>query len=307
MTRLNKGVLLALITAGFSGVAIFLNSLTVKAVGDALVFTTVKNLGVGVIILGILGIKTSKREIDWKGIKTKDWLKLAGVGVIGGSVPFYLFFKGLMMASSAQAALLHKTLVLWIALAAGKWLKERLSWKQIAAVVGIFGSNFLIGGIPQLSWGAGEMMILGATVLWAVENIIAKKVLNKVQVDVVVGARMILGSVILLVATLGSGKLGLIMSLSTAQWGMTLVSVVMLFGYVMSWYRALKLAPATMVASVLSLGTIVTNVLSGIFVTRALNIGFIYQSILLVIFLVIFVKNQINSERFINHAFESNR
>jgi len=125
-------------------------------------------------------------------------------------------------------------------------------------------------------------MILGATVLWAVENVIAKITLRRVEVEVVMGARMILGSVLLLGATVLSGKMGLIGRLSVGQWGLTLVTVGLLSGYVMSWYRALRYAPVTLVATVLSLGTVVTNVLSGIFITRNLPIELVYQSILLV-------------------------
>ena len=87
--RYAKGFRLALITAGFSGAAVFLNSLTVKAVGDALVFTTVKNLGVALILAGIL----SRSRIDWGEVKNQ-WRRLVLIGIIGGSLPFYLFFQG---------------------------------------------------------------------------------------------------------------------------------------------------------------------------------------------------------------------
>lgn len=280
-----KGFKLALATAGFSGVAVFLNSLTVKAVGDALVFTTVKNLGVAVI----LGIILSRQKIDWQGVK-KNWKQLALIGIIGGSLPFYLFFKGLMLVNPAIGSLIHKTLIFWVALWAIPFLKEKISVKQWLALGLIFGSNFIIGGLPQLRWGRGEAMILGATLLWAIENVIAKLTLKKVAVDVVVGARMILGSIILLLAVAGSGKLGLVMKLNGAQWLMTLASVGLLTGYVMSWYRALKSAPVTLVATVLTLATIITNVLSGIFITHLFNLGLLYQSVLLMVFFYIFVK-----------------
>mgnify|MGYP003971966043 CR=1 FL=1 len=50
----------------------------------------------------------------------------------------------------------------------------------------------------------------------------------------------------------------------------------------MSWYRAISKAPVTLVASVLSLGAVVTNILSSIFITRNLSVGMLQQTILLV-------------------------
>ncbi|MFH1280631.1 MAG: EamA family transporter, partial [Candidatus Beckwithbacteria bacterium] len=146
-------------------------------------------------------------------------------------------------------------------------------------------------------WGRGETMILGATLLWSIENIIAKLTLKQVAVDVVVGARMILGSLILFLAMVGSGKLGLIFKLNSAQWLMTLVSIGLLTGYVMTWYRALKVAPVTLVATVLTLATIVTNMLSSIFITHLFNVKLFYQTILLVIGMVVFVREAGKYER----------
>jgi len=275
--NLEKGIKLSLITAMFSGVAVFFNKLVVGAVGDALVFTTLKNLGVGVVMGGIL----LRKKIEWRQIKRQDWGRLIAIGVIGGSLPFYLFFKGLMLANSAQAALIHKSLVLWVAMWAVPMLKEKVSLKQWGGLGLVLLSNLVIGGLGKWQWGMGEMMILGATMLWAVENIIAKQVLRKVEAEVVMGARMILGSILLLIAISLSGKMGLIKSLSLGQWGLMLMTMGLLSGYMMSWYRALKVAPVTLVAIILSLGSVITNVLSGIFITRNLPIELIYQSILL--------------------------
>ncbi len=290
--RYAQGFKLALLTAALSGVAVFLNSLTVKAVGDALVFTTVKNLGVALII----GLILLRQKINWEEVRNQR-RRLVLIGIIGGSLPFYLFFKGLTLTNAATGAMIHKTLIFWVALWALPFLKEKISAKQWLALGLIFGSNFIIGGLPALKWGAGESLILAATLLWAIENIIVKIALKRVQVNVVIGARMILGSLILLAATAGSGKLGLIFKLNQTQWLMTLASIGLLAGYVMTWYRALKAAPVTLVATVLASAMIITNVLSGIFITHSLNIELIYQAILLVAGSWFFVKEAGKNER----------
>ena len=281
-------------TAGFSGVAVFLNSLTVKAVGDALVFTTIKNLGVGLLLALVL----FRKKVNWTQVK-QNWWKLLLIGIIGGSLPFYLFFKGLMLTGPVMGSMIHKSLVLWISLLGFGILKERLSYKQMIALGAIFGGSALVGGFEGWQWGKGETMILAAVILWAGENIIAKVILKKVEVEVVAGARMILGSLILLSATVFSGKLGLIFNLNTWQWGMTLVSVGLLFGYVMSWYKALSLAPVSLVGTVLSLGSLITSGLNSVFITHSFSIELIYQTLILGIFSYIFVKEVKKNEGFV--------
>ncbi|MFH0943242.1 MAG: DMT family transporter [Candidatus Beckwithbacteria bacterium] len=290
----NKGFKLALITAGFSGVAVFLNSLTVKVVGDALVFTTIKNLGVGLLLLGVL----IRKKINWVEVK-QNWKQLGLIGIIGGSLAFYLFFKGLMLTSPVMGSMIHKTLVLWVGLLGFGVLKERLNLKQGIALAGVFGASALMGGFNGWSWGKGETMILAATILWAVENILAKKVLRKVSVETVAGSRMIVGSIILLAVTVSSGKLGLILNLNGWQWGMTLVSIGLLSGYVLSWYKALSLAPVSLVGTVLSLGSLITSGLNSVFITHSLSIELIYQTLLLSIFSYIFVKEAQKNARFV--------
>ena len=65
-----------------------------------------KNLGVAVI----LGIILLRQKVDWGEVKNQ-WRRLALIGIIGGSLPFYLFFKGLMIVNPATGALIHKTLI----------------------------------------------------------------------------------------------------------------------------------------------------------------------------------------------------
>jgi uncharacterized membrane protein len=60
-------------------------------------------------------------------------------------------------------------------------------------------------------------------------------------------------------------------------------TVVLLLGYVTVWYRALKFAPVTIVASILVSATLITNILSAIFVTHVWNIQLGIQAFLTVL------------------------
>lgn len=267
-----KGIYFALITAVISGVSIFLNKYAVEVLKPPLFFTTAKNIGVAFLILGLL-LLTKKWKL-LKDLNRREIIYLILIGVVGGSLPFYLYFTGLSIIPAINAAIIHKTLVLWVALLAIPLLQEKLTKMQALAVILLFASNFVIGGFKGFQFSMGELLILLATILWAVENVLAKKILPKVDPDIVVAARMVLGAIILLAATALAmpHALNKVVHFNTNQWFWMFVTTILLLGYVMSWYRALKFAPAITVTAVLVSSTLVTNVLSAVFVTHAWTI-----------------------------------
>ena len=93
-------------------------------------------------------------------------------------MPFVLFFEGLARASSTEAAFIHKTLVIWVALLAVPLLGERLSWAHWAAIALLLaGQAVLVGEAGTVTLGSGELMIFGATLLWSVEVVVVKRLL----------------------------------------------------------------------------------------------------------------------------------
>ncbi|KKU79653.1 MAG: hypothetical protein UY04_C0005G0028 [Parcubacteria group bacterium GW2011_GWA2_47_7] len=257
---------LALIAALFSGTNNFLTKIAVTVSKDPIFYTTLKNALVAVFLVGLF--IAFRKSSELRGLTRKQYGMLAAIGIIGGSVPFALFFTGLTMTSALSAGLIHKTLFLWVILFAYPFLKERLSTGQLVGVVAIFISNLFIGGFTGFQFNLGELLVLLATILWAIENIIAKKILADVSSMTVAGVRMTLGSIILLAFLVVSGRFTPLTDLSMIQWGWTIATSVLLLGYVLTWYTSLKYAPATYVAALLVPATVVTNVLSAVFVTH---------------------------------------
>jgi drug/metabolite transporter (DMT)-like permease len=190
-----------------------------------------------------------------------------------------VFFTGLSMIPAINAAIIHKTFVFWVALLAVPLLKEKLTKLQGAAILILFGSNLLIGGFKGLEFSLGELFVFGATLLWAVENIIAKKVLKNVDPTIVTSARMGIGAIILLGASFVLEPAGLtsVTALSATQVFWLFLTMLTLLAYVTSWYGALKFAPTITVATVLVGSTVVTNVLSAIFITGTWSINSVIQ------------------------------
>jgi drug/metabolite transporter (DMT)-like permease len=264
--RRHDGVLLAALTAVISGVAVFVNGYGVTAwadVADATTYTTLKNLTAALVLVAVAGAVARRRPAAavTRPATTRQWLGMAAVAVIGGAVPFVLFFEGLARASSTQAAFLHKTLVIWVAVLAVRFLGERMGRLHLAAIgLLVAGQVVLVGGIGDLALGAGELMIVTATLLWSIEVIVAKKLLTEVSPLTVGVGRMAGGVVLLLGYAAARGTLAL--SGLTAEHVMwILVTGVTLAGYVGAWFSALARAQAVDVTAVLVGGAIVTALL----------------------------------------------
>jgi drug/metabolite transporter (DMT)-like permease len=261
--------ILALVTAVISGTNNFLTKVAVTAVKDPIVFTTLKNTIVAMFLVGIILALKKWREI--RSINKSQAFKLIAIGVIGGSLPFALFFTGLAQTSAINASLIHKTLFIWVLLLGIPILKERLSMLQWIGIGAIFGANLLVGGFKGFKYNIGELMVFGATVLWAVENIIAKIALRDLSSLVVAAARMVIGSLVLALFVIWRGGTDAVYGLNFHQWSWTLLTSILLLGYVLTWYKALKYAPATYVAVLLTPATLITNILSAIFITHAFS------------------------------------
>jgi drug/metabolite transporter (DMT)-like permease len=254
------GILLALGTAAISGVSVFLNADAVRAFGDATAYTTAKNLVSALVLLAVVGAGSRTGARLTRPTTRGEWAGLAAVGIVGGSVPFVLFFEGLARASSPQAAFLHKTLLVWVAALAVVFLGERLEVGHLLAVgLLVVGQVGLVGGVS--GFGTPEAMILAATLMWSVEVVVAKRLLAGLSAWTLGVARMGLGSLALVGWVALRGDLGLLTSMTAAQAGWVLLTGLLLAGYVATWFLALQRAHAVDVTAVLVLAAPVTSVL----------------------------------------------
>lgn len=277
MSTRATGIALALATATISGFAVFLNGYAVKRFEDATAYTTAKN-GVAAVLLILLAVPVltragSEGAAAPRPRTRRHWLGLVAVGVVGGSVPFVLFFEGLSRASSTEAAFIHKTLVIWVALLAVPLLGERLSWAHWAAIaLLIAGQAVLVGDAGTVTVGSGELMIFGATLLWSVEVVVVKRLLASLAAPTLAAARLGIGLVVLLGFVVLSGRWDELTGYGTEQWGWALLTGVILTGYVATWYAALARAQAVDVTAVLVLAAIVTALLNAGYAAASLDV-----------------------------------
>ena len=256
-----RGITLAFTAAAISGLAVFINGYGVRAVHEATVYTTAKNLVAALVLVVFAGLALLGR----RPAMPRSGRQLAGLGaiaVIGGSVPFVLFFEGLARASSTHAAFVQKTLVVWVAALAVPLLGERLRAAHVAAMALIVGGLVVLdGGLRGFRFGDGELLILAATLLWAVEVVLVKRLLRDLAPATLSVARMGAGVVLLLGWLAVTGRLGALVHLSGRGWLWSIATGVVLAGYVATWFTALSMAPAVDVTAVLATGAVITALL----------------------------------------------
>ncbi|MBT7497296.1 DMT family transporter [Candidatus Woesearchaeota archaeon] len=273
-----KALYLALGTALISSVSIFINKFAVTAIGNPYVLTTSKN-----IIVALLLTLLVLTPLVWKKLKTlpkNDWLKLVVVGLIGGSIPFLLFFKGLSLSTSVNAGFIHKTLFIWVTLLAIPFLKEKLSKIQwLALGVLLVGNYFLIG--IKWSFAQADILIFAATLFWAVEFVIAKHFLKTIDPKIIAWGRMFFGAIFLLGYMLYTGQAATLLTLGASQWGFISLVAIFLLGYVLTWYHALAKLPVTVVASVLVIASPITTGLNSIFITHKYSLNQLIGSLII--------------------------
>jgi drug/metabolite transporter (DMT)-like permease len=264
-----RGMAWALGTAVISGVSVYVNKFGVAQVSDPFIYTTVKN---SLVVIGLAAIGLGlARWREMRAFTPRQWAGWMALGLVGGGVPFLLFFQGLASASAPSAALIHKTLFLWVALLAMPLLGERLGGWQ-AAGLAVLGVGVFLMQVPQRwGWGMGETLILAATLLWAVETIIARKVLAGISAGTAALGRMGVGALVMWGFLAVTGRAGPALALTGTQWLWVAATAVFLLAYVWTWYQALRVAPASLVTSVLVLGAVITTLLNRVLEGRDLT------------------------------------
>jgi len=274
----NKGLLLVLGTAFISGTVVFISKMGVTVI-NPYIFTGLKNIIVAILVVGWLLMMK-----DWQVLRRlnkKQWLLLLGVGLIGGSIPFLLYFKGLSLTAPIQAAFIHKTLFIYAAVLAAIFLKEKISRGfLIGGLLLLLGNILLLRIIPH-QFGWGDFLILIATLFWASENVLSKYLLKELPSRIVIWGRMFFGSIFIILFWLMTGQAHFAASLNVQQIGWVLITSAFLFGYVATWYTGLKYIKVSVAATVLLLASPITALLSLFFLGQTLVLSQIIGIILI--------------------------
>lgn len=260
------GIGFAVAAAVVSGASVWLNGQVVTRVdvfGDPGTYTTAKNLVAGVVVLVLAVAATAARSRQGLVLpgRRSQWWGLAAVAVVGGSVPFLLFFEGLAASGApADAQLVHKAgLLLFVAVLAPAVLRERLGPLQLTGVgVVLLGYWLLSGDVGGLTLGRGLLLVLAASLCWATETVLDRWLLAGLTPATVAVARLAAGSVVLLAVGVVNGDTARLAGLGAVGWGWAALTGVILALYAGCWLYALANARAVEVTAVLTLAVPIT-------------------------------------------------
>ena len=263
----NKGFLLVSVMALISGVVVFISKFGVTVI-NPYIFTALKNIIVALVVVSWLLMMK-----DWRILKSltkRQWFILSVIGVIGGSIPFLLYFKGLSLTIPVQAAFIHKTMFIYVAVLAAIFLKEKISQGfLIGGLLLLFGNILLLRIIPH-QFGWGDFLIFLATLFWATENVISKYLLKELPSRIIIWGRMFFGSILIVIFLIATGQMNLMFSLNAQQIGWTMITSIFLFTALAAWYTGLKYIKVSVAATVLLLASPITTLLSLLFLGQTL-------------------------------------
>ncbi len=262
--RWTLGLGLVLTTAVVSGLSTFVNSYAVgNTSSDA--FVTVRNLLVAVMLVPFVVLALRYGSAS-RRLRASDWIRLAVIGVIGGSVPFLLFFRGLELATLAggatTASFLYRTLFLFAAAFSVVFLRERLHPAYVVGAALLLGGGYLLLSLTSVVWTDGSVYVLAATVLWAGEYTVSKRALADLAPSVVSLGRMGIGGVVLVGYLTATAQWGAVRGFTGVEWEWVAISAILLTAFVATWYTGLARVDLGVATAVLVVGYPVTWLLS---------------------------------------------
>lgn len=255
---LGPGIALVFLTVLVSGVSNFVNFKAVQGTNvDA--WIAVRNAVVALLLVPpalLLGRGSRKR------LAPADWVRLIVIGLVGGAVPFLLYFHGFQMAlgqgGAAAASLGYRSLFLVATVLSIVFLRERIPRRFFLAAALLLGGNVLLLAVSGPIWTDGTVFVLLATALWAGEYTLSKRALRALPSGVVAEARMGFGALFLIAYLALTGQVASVAQFSGADWMMLSLSALLLFGFVATWYAGLKTVDLSVASSLLVLAFPIT-------------------------------------------------
>ncbi|MGD0719042.1 MAG: DMT family transporter [Thermoplasmata archaeon] len=260
---LGLGLLLVLLTALISGVSTFVNIYAVSGTNsDA--FVTVRNGMVALMLVPLAFVTTL--GVPRATLRRVDWARLVTIGIVGGGIPFLLFFYGLQLATvnggGVTASFLYRTLFIFATVFGIFYLKERFHWRIVLVVTLLLGGDLLLLSLTSPVWTDGSLFVLAATVLWAVEYTISKRTLRDLPSGTVALGRMGFGAIFLICYLGATAQFSAVGTLNGGQWSWVVISAILLTAFCAAWYAGLQHVDLGVASAVLVLGFPITWLLS---------------------------------------------
>jgi drug/metabolite transporter (DMT)-like permease len=144
-----------------------------------LLFNALRLTLAALLLLVVLWIREG-----WQPMPRRDWLKLAGLGLLGNTFYQVPFILGLELTTAGNSSLLIATIPVWAALLARLLGWERISWRIWMGIGLSFAGVLLVTSASspeEVATGRphfwGDVLTLLAAICWAAYTVFSKDVL----------------------------------------------------------------------------------------------------------------------------------
>jgi drug/metabolite transporter (DMT)-like permease len=261
--------LLAVVIWGASFVA---TKIAVKEISpDLVVFL---RFGMGVIILGALVWQRKQLKLPEK----KDWGYLMLLGFLGITFHQWLQSTGLVTAQAVTTGWILASIPVFMVVLSWIFLKEKLTWLQIAGIcLAAFGVLLIItkgalGSLFSSHFGTiGDLLILISAPNWAVFSILSKRGLDKYPAGQMMFYIMVFGWIFSSLLLINTGDMDQIHNISISGWlaisflGIFCSGVAYIF-----WFDALQTLTVSETGVFLYLEPVVTVFVASLFLGEKL-------------------------------------
>src|SRR5712691_6666551 len=151
------------------------------------------------LIAGLLFLPS----VRWRMFVRRDWRILLFLGSVGGAVAPILFYVGIARTTAANAAMLQNGEPLFTIGFAYLLLGERVRRRGYAMIAAIAAGAFVVATNLEFSdaafapFLAGNLLLLGASAFWGLDNTASAVITRRVSIPAVLGVRLLLGCVFL--------------------------------------------------------------------------------------------------------------
>jgi len=221
-----------------------------------------------------------------KTVHRKYYVLVIMTGIIGAAIAPVLFFQGLKQTTAGDTSLLANGETVFSILFALLLFGEKLNTKVYLAIILILAGLFIVTTNLKfdstiLNLNSGNILVIGATVLWGLDNNISKIITRHMEIARVVQLKSLIGGGILLIVVLAGG-LPL-----TIQYNQILpIIIVGVLGIAFSLFlylQAIKKIGVAKSSSILSLSAVFGLAFAGIFLAEQISH---YQLIAIIVMFV---------------------
>jgi len=204
--------------------------------------------------------------------------QILALGLVGNLVYQMLFIYGLAQTEASQASLFTATTPLWVLVLARFTGHDKFSGRVVAGLaLGLAGVTLLLwesfsgDGSGERLW-AGNLLLLGASVSWAVYTVYSQPLLMKLRPLALTSATMVAGAVPLVAIGLPEIVAIRVQEVSLASWAGLLYSALfaVVFGY-LAWSRGVQAIGSTRTSLYVNLIPVVATATAWVWLDERLS------------------------------------